>query len=64
MDAWFRQLDEHFFRRELGEGALIRSLGFSRKAIVKLVERHARRQDVGRKLFALLMLEAWARRFA
>jgi asparagine synthase (glutamine-hydrolysing) len=66
VDAWFRRLDEGFFREQLlGEGrALVHRLGFSKPAIIAVVERHARHEDVGRKLFALLVLELWARRYA
>jgi asparagine synthase (glutamine-hydrolysing) len=65
VDAWFRNLDEGFFRGQLlGEsGSLVHSLGFSQRAMARLVERHAQGEDVGRKLFALLVLELWARRF-
>lgn len=64
VDAWFRDPKLVHLREALRDGALVRSLGFSRGVIDGLLTRHLHGEDVGRKLFALLVLELWGRRFA
>jgi asparagine synthase (glutamine-hydrolysing) len=64
VDAWFRDERLAPLRQGLLEGSLVRTLGFSRPAIEELLERHGRGEDLGRKLFSLLVLELWGQRFA
>ena len=52
VDAWFRDQRTAELRESLRDGALVRSLGFSRAAIDGLVARHLAGADLGRKLFA------------
>jgi asparagine synthase (glutamine-hydrolysing) len=62
VDAWFREPKTGQLRESLRNGAMVRSLGFSRAGIDQLLARHAAGADLGRKLFALAILETWARR--
>ncbi len=62
VDAWFRDPTLASIRGEIANGALVRSLGFSGAAIRALVDRHVAGEDLGRKLFALAVLEVWAQR--
>ena len=64
VNRWFREESTAEMRRGLTDGALVRSLGFSRRAIADVVGRHARGEDLGRRLFSLLTLELWARKYA
>lgn len=64
VDAWFRRVDAPTLRARLLGGCLEGTFGFSPAPVAALIERHARGEDVGRRLFALLMLELWGRRFA
>jgi hypothetical protein len=41
----------------------VNDLDFSKRAIDGLLARHLSGEDVGRKLFALTVLERWAQRF-
>ncbi len=63
VNRWLREESTAEIRRSMQDGALVRSLGFSRPAIAELVERHERGEDLGRRLFSLLTLELWARRY-
>jgi asparagine synthase (glutamine-hydrolysing) len=63
VDRWFREEATADLREELRQGALVRDLGFSAEGIADVVKRHVRGEDLGRKLFALLTLELWARRY-
>lgn len=63
VNRWLREESTAEIRQSMREGALVRSLGFSRRAITGLVERHERGEDLGRRLFSLLTLELWARRY-
>jgi asparagine synthase (glutamine-hydrolysing) len=60
VDAWFRGPAASRLRGQLVDGGLVTRLGFSRPAVAGLVERHRRGEDLGRQLFALLVLEIWA----
>jgi len=62
VDAWFRHAATSPMRHALRNGSLVRSLGFDGRAIDAFFERHLGGEDVGRQLFALATLEAWARR--
>jgi asparagine synthase (glutamine-hydrolysing) len=64
VDAWFRGRQTAGLEDELARGRLVGSLGFSGRAVRDLFERHRRGEDLGRKLFALLSLELWGRRYA
>jgi asparagine synthase (glutamine-hydrolysing) len=63
VDRWFREDSTTALREGLGNGALVRDLGFSASAIAEIARRHLRGEDLGRKLFSLLTLELWARRY-
>lgn len=63
VDRWFRENETADLRSGLTDGALVRSLGFSRNAIEAVVTRHLRGEDMGRQLFSLLTLDLWARRY-
>jgi hypothetical protein len=60
VDSWFRDPKTAGLRDSLRNGALVRSLGFSRAAVDELLARHAAGADCGRRLFALVILETWA----
>jgi asparagine synthase (glutamine-hydrolysing) len=62
VDAWFRDPKTAGLRDSLRNGALVRSLGFSRSGVDELLARHAAGADLGRGLFALAILESWAGR--
>jgi asparagine synthase (glutamine-hydrolysing) len=62
VDAWFRDAKTATLRDSLRNGALVRSLGFAPAAIDDLLARHAAGADLGRRLFALVVLETWAAR--
>jgi asparagine synthase (glutamine-hydrolysing) len=64
VDRWFREADTAPLRARLKDGARVKDLGFSAKAIQDLLDRHMGGEDVGRKLFSLNALERWAQRFA
>ncbi|HVR60970.1 MAG TPA: asparagine synthase (glutamine-hydrolyzing) [Polyangia bacterium] len=64
VDRWLREPATEPMRRQLVGGALVKRLGLSAAALSTLVARHLAGQDLGRKLFALLTLDAWAERFA
>jgi len=64
VDRWFREPAADGLRAQLPRGPLVTELGFDAGAIEALVVRHMGGEDVGRKLFALTMLEHWAHRFA
>jgi asparagine synthase (glutamine-hydrolysing) len=64
VDHWLRTPEGDRALSTLATGALVERLGFSSGAIGVLAARHARGEDVGRKLFALWTLEAWAKRYA
>jgi len=64
VDRWFRDPATKGLRDDLTSGALVNELGFSPQAIQGLLDRHLGGEDVGRKLFALTVLERWADRFA
>lgn len=64
VDAWFRDPAAAELRESLRGGALVNALGFSRPAIDGLLSRHLAGADLGRKLFALAVLETWARQHA
>jgi asparagine synthase (glutamine-hydrolysing) len=64
VDRWFREADTAPLMARLKDGALVKDLGFSGKAIQSLLDRHMGGEDVGRKLFSLNALERWAQRFA
>jgi asparagine synthase (glutamine-hydrolysing) len=63
VDSWFRDADTAELRAELSRGALVQKVGFSSEAVAAVVARHHRGEDLGRKLFSLLTLELWARRY-
>ncbi len=63
VDRWFRAQETAELRAGLSEGAMVGALGLSRQGIEGMVTRHLRGEDLGRKLFALLTLELWARRY-
>ncbi len=63
VDAWFRHPATEGMRDLMRCGALVHSLGFDPGAIDALFARHLGGEDVGRKLFALAVLEAWALRY-
>jgi asparagine synthase (glutamine-hydrolysing) len=63
VDRWFRQPATAHLRDRLVGGAMVRTLGFSATAIRRLVDRHLGGEDLGRKLFALAVLETWAERY-
>ncbi len=60
VDAWFRGGAGLRHRERLIDGRLAPALGFSRGAVQALVSRHEGGEDLGRQLFALLVLEEWA----
>ena len=64
VDRWFREPTTEDLRAQLKDGALVRGLGFNKRAIERLLGRHLGGEDIGRKLFALAALERWARRYA
>jgi asparagine synthase (glutamine-hydrolysing) len=64
VDAWMRRPEVAPVLSGLSGGPLATSLGFSRKGVEAVVKRHAQGEDQGRKLFTLLVLDAWARRYA
>jgi asparagine synthase (glutamine-hydrolysing) len=55
---WLRGSLESFTREHLFDPAFL-NYGFNRQAIEHLFARHARGEDVSRKLWALLMLRFW-----
>ena len=63
VDRWLREPATAPMRERLVSGALVKRLGLSAPAIAALLTRHLGGQDLGRKLFALLTLEAWAERY-
>jgi asparagine synthase (glutamine-hydrolysing) len=63
VDRWFRDAGTSRLRAQLSSGALVNELDFSKRAIDGLLARHLSGEDVGRKLFALTVLERWAQRF-
>ncbi|MBC8133629.1 MAG: asparagine synthase (glutamine-hydrolyzing), partial [Deltaproteobacteria bacterium] len=60
VDRWFRDEGTAGVRERLSTGALVRGLGFSPVPIKDLVRRHLSGDDLGRQMFALAWLEAWA----
>jgi asparagine synthase (glutamine-hydrolysing) len=64
VDRWFREPATEGLRAQLPVGSLVKELGFEAPAIKSLIDRHLGGEDVGRKLFALTVLERWAHRFA
>jgi asparagine synthase (glutamine-hydrolysing) len=62
VDHWFRQPAARALGDGLSTGPLVSGLGLAAPAIRSLVARHLGGEDIGRKLFALLMLEVWAKR--
>lgn len=64
VDAWFRGPSSSGLRGQLTDGRLVSHLGLSSSAISALVGRHERGEDLGRQLFALLVLELWAQHHA
>jgi asparagine synthase (glutamine-hydrolysing) len=64
VDRWFREAETGPLRTQLRNGALVRSLGFNPHAVDALINRHLSGEDIGRKMFALAVLERWANRFA
>ncbi len=63
VDRWFREEATKGLLAGLTIGPLVNELGFSRAAIQSVVDRHLAGEDIGRKLFALTVLETWARRY-
>src|SRR6202012_4579246 len=63
VDRWFREPAADALRAQLARGSLVTELGFEAGAIEALVARHMGGEDVGRKLFALTVLERWGERF-
>jgi asparagine synthase (glutamine-hydrolysing) len=64
VDRWLRDEATRELRERLSRGPLVHQLGFSSAAIAAILERHARGQDLGRKVFSLLVLQTWAERQA
>jgi asparagine synthase (glutamine-hydrolysing) len=64
VDRWFREDETVSLRAQLRKGALVQALGFNPHAVDALISRHLSGEDVGRKMFALAVLERWAVRFA
>ncbi len=60
VDRWLRDGATREPRERLCSGSLVRGLGFSGPAIAAVLERHARGEDMGRKIFSLLVLQTWA----
>lgn len=60
VNRWFRDPGTAALRDRMRSGALVRGLGFSASAIGEILRRHEEGDDLGRKLFALAMLETWA----
>ncbi len=60
VNAWFRDPSTGPLRERLSSGAMVRGLGFSPAAVKDVVARHLSGHDLGRQMFALALLEAWA----
>lgn len=64
VDRWFREPATKALRAQLPIGPLVSELGFNPKAIESIIARHLGGEDIGRKMFALTVLERWAQRYA
>jgi len=64
VDRWFREKSTEALRQQLRSGAVVKHLGFTPRAVDRLIERHLGEEDIGRKLFAIAELERWAQRYA
>jgi asparagine synthase (glutamine-hydrolysing) len=64
VDRWFREPATRNIGEHLADGPLVKELGFNPNAIREIVARHMGGEDIGRKLFALTVLERWAERYA
>jgi asparagine synthase (glutamine-hydrolysing) len=64
VDRWFREPATDALRAQLPVGPLVTELGFNRAAIESIIARHLGGEDIGRKMFALTVLERWAQRYS
>lgn len=64
VDRWFRESATDVLRAQLPVGPLVKELGFNRAAVESIISRHLGGEDIGRKMFALTVLDRWAQRYA
>ena len=64
IDSWMRRPEAAEALQGLAAGPVVRDLGLLAKPVADIVKRHEQGEDQGRRLFTLLVLDAWARRYA